>query len=296
METTGDTEHTAAAEQGPSTSRDSHLLTREEEVAMARIYRETHDPIVGRKLVESHLRLVAKIARECCSRRELLPDLIQEGCLGLMRAVEKFDPERGIRLSSYAAWWIRAFIYQYILANSRMMRVATTFTQRKLFFNMNRECRRLERGGNEASSKDIAQNLGVPEQAVVEMRARLGGREVSFETTLAVDSGSANQRLDGVATPERPDDLVEDRDLRSAVAKRRLEVEGTLDERERVIFEERLTAEHPITLRQLGERFGISRERARQIETRLKRRLQPLFREFLTHPDQPAVEEEELAA
>jgi RNA polymerase sigma-32 factor len=273
-------------------AKDSRLLTREEEVAMARSYRDSHDPVIGRKLVESHLRLVAKIARECCSRRELLPDLIQEGSLGLMRAVEKYDPERGIRLSSYAAWWIRAYIYQYILANSRMMRVATTFTQRKLFFNMNRECRRLERGGQEASSKDIAQNLGVPEKAVVEMRARLGGREVSFETTLAIDSGSANQRLDGASTPERPDDLVEDRDLRSAIAKRLGEIEGTLDPRERVIFDERLVAENPITLRQLGERFGISRERARQIENRLKQRLQPLFREFMARPEQPAGQED----
>jgi RNA polymerase sigma-32 factor len=291
METTCDTAQPSSPERAPSSS-DARLLTREEEVALARTYRETHDPIVGRKLVESHLRLVAKIARECCSRRELLPDLIQEGCLGLMRAVEKYDPERGIRLSSYAAWWIRAFIYQYILANSRMMRVATTFTQRKLFFNMNRESRRLERDGQEASSKDVAENLGVPEKAVVEMRARLAGREVSFETTLAVDSGSANTRLDGASTPERPDDLVEDLDLRSAVAKRRSEIEGTLDPRERVIFDERLTAEHPITLRELGERFGISRERARQLENRLKQRLQPLFREFLADPDQPRAQEE----
>src|SRR5689334_24421672 len=104
-------EQTLAAQEG-------RLLSREEEVALARAYRETHDPAVARKLVESHLRLVAKIARECCSRKELLPDLIQEGALGLMRAVEKYDPERGIRLSSYAAWWIRAYVYQYILANS----------------------------------------------------------------------------------------------------------------------------------------------------------------------------------
>jgi RNA polymerase sigma-32 factor len=291
MNTPATSERAPLPETEKAPARESGLLTREEEVALARSYRESHDPAIARKLVESHLRLVAKIARECCSRRELLPDLIQEGCLGLIRAVEKYDPERGIRLSSYAAWWIRAFIYQYILANSRMMRVATTFTQRKLFFNMNRECRRLERNGQEASSKEVAENLGVSEKAVVEMRARLGGREVSFETTLAVDSGAASQRLDGAATPERPDELVEDSNLRSAVARRRSEIEGGLDPRERVIFHERLIAEHPITLRALGERFGISRERARQIENRLKERLQPLFREFVANPDGTAGEE-----
>jgi RNA polymerase sigma-32 factor len=274
----------------------SRLLNREEEVDLARRYRETHDPAVARQLIESHLRLVAKIARECCSHRELLPDLIQEGSLGLMRAVEKYDPDRGIRLSSYAAWWIRAYVYQYILANSRMMRLATTFTQRKLFFNLNRECQRLERSGQEATSKDIAANLNVPEKAVIEMRARLGGREVPFETTLAVDSGAANQRLDGAAAPERPDDVIEERDLRSAVAKRRNEIQGTLDARERVIFDERLTAEKPITLRQLGLRFGVSRERARQIENRLKLRLRPLFREFADEVVQEPAASDELAA
>src|SRR2546423_59425 len=101
----------------PHNFGDNRLLSREEEVELARKYRETHDPKVAQTLIESHLRLVAKIARQSCSRRELLPDVIQEGCLGLMRAVEKYDPDRGIRLSSYAAWWIRAFIYQYLMAN-----------------------------------------------------------------------------------------------------------------------------------------------------------------------------------
>jgi RNA polymerase sigma-32 factor len=261
--------------------KDAKLLTREEEVEVARKYRETHDPAAARRLIESHLRLVTKIARDCCSRKELLPDLIQEGCLGLMRAVEKYDPDRGIRLSSYAAWWIRAFVYQYIMSNSRMMRVATTFTQRKIFFNLKRECQRLERDGREAQSKDIAERLGVPEAAVVEMRARLGGREVQFETTVAVDSGSQQERLDGAAAPPRPDEVVEDRQLLSAVAKRRDQIVAELDTRERIIFDERLAAEKPITLRELGARFNVSRERARQLENRLKVRLRPLFREFV---------------
>jgi RNA polymerase sigma-32 factor len=295
MKMTGQTIEASTAAKSHFPLEHSRLLTREEEASLARLYKETHDPAVARKLIESHLRLVAKIARECCSRRELLPDLIQEGALGLMRAVEKFDPERGIRLSSYASWWIRAYVYQYILANSRMMRVATTFTQRKLFFNLNRESERLERAGQEVSAKNIAQSLGVTEKAVVEMRSRLGARDVSFETTLAVDPVSANHRLDGASGPERPDEEVEHRDLRSAVARRRQEIEQTLDQRDRIILDERMLADNPITLRQLGARFGVSRERARQLETRLKERLQPLFREFLG-PTREGGDREELAA
>jgi RNA polymerase sigma-32 factor len=256
------------------------FLTREEEIELAQQYRDTHDPKIARRLIESHLRLVAKIAGQCCSRRDLLPDLIQEGCLGLMRAVEKFDPKRGIRLSSYAAWWIRAFIYQYIMTNSRLMRVATTFAQRKLFFNLNRECQRLERDGQEAQSKDIAANLNIPEKTVIEMRARLGAREVQFETTVAVHAGSERERLDGATAPQRPDELVEDRELRAAVAKRMEAVVGTLNERDRAIFDERIIAETPTTLSDLGNRYGISRERARQLENRLKQRLRQHFEEF----------------
>jgi RNA polymerase sigma-32 factor len=275
METTS-----SRASQLPTPFKYAPLLTRDEESAIARHYHATHDPESGRRLVESHLRLVAKIARQCCSRPAMLPDLIQEGCLGLMRAVQKYDPDRGIRLSSYAAWWIRAFIYQHIMANSRMMKIATTFTQRKLFFNLNRESARLERAGKEAHSKDIADALGVPEEAVTEMRARMASRDVQMETTVAVDSGSLQRRLDGVSAPPRPDDLVEDRQHQDAIATRLAEVVATLSPRDRTIFDERLVAEHPATLRELGLRFGISRERTRQLEERLKRHLRPFFQEF----------------
>jgi RNA polymerase sigma-32 factor len=260
------------------------VLSREEEEGLARRYRETHDPTIARTLVESHLRLVAKIARQCCSRAALLPDLIQEGCLGLMRAVEKYDPDRGVRLSSYATWWIRALIYQHIMTNSRMIRIATTFPQRKLFFGLNREIQRLERDGKEALSKDVAEHLGVPEAAVVEMRARLAGRDVQLETTVAVDAGLPLQRLDGVPAPQRPDELVEDRQLRSAVSERVAQAVATMSARDRAIFDERIVAETPTTLSELGARFGISRERTRQLEDRLKKRLRPLFREFRGGP------------
>jgi RNA polymerase sigma-32 factor len=278
----------AASGEGPKrftrALKDLPLLTRKEEVQLAQQYRDTHDPALARRLVESHLRLVVKIARQCCSRQSLLPDLIQEGCLGLIRAVEKYDPDRGIRLSSYAAWWIRAYIYQYIMANSRMIKVATTFTQRKLFFNLNRETNRLERAGKEVEAKEIAARLGVSEKAVVEMSTRLNGREVQFDTTVAVDS-APDECLSGICVPLRPDEEVENRELQSAIRKKLDELVGTLETRERLIFEERLLAEKPITLRELGQRFGISRERARQLEERLKKRLRPVLQGMLGEPE-----------
>lgn len=269
--------------------KDLPLLSRKEEMRLAEKYRETHDPALARKLVESHLRLVVKIARQCCSRQSLLPDLIQEGCLGLIRAVEKYDPSRGIRLSSYAAWWIRAYIYQYIMANSRMIKVATTFTQRKLFFNLNREANRMERAGKEVEPKEIAARLGVSEKAVVEMSARLNGREVQFDTTVAVDPPSPEECLNVVCVPLRPDEEVESRELQMAIRKKLDELVGTLEARERLIFEERLLAEKPITLRELGQKFGISRERARQLEERLKKRLRPVLQTMLGEVDEKTV-------
>jgi len=256
------------------------LLTPEEEIALAREYKATRDPAIARKLVESHLRLVAKIARQCCSRKSMLPDLIQEGALGLIRAVEKYDPERGIRLSSYAAWWIRAFVFQYIMRNSRLMRVATTFAHRKLFFNLNRETSRLEREGKPIDPKEIALRLKVSEATVIEMTTRLGGRDVQFETTVAVDSGQ-DACSEYVVVPIRPDEDVESRQLQAAVRRRLENVRIGLDERDRQIVEQRLMADQPITLRELGTRWGISRERARQLEERLKKRLRPMLQDMV---------------
>jgi RNA polymerase sigma-32 factor len=253
-------------------------LSAKEELEMARAYRTTGDHRLAQRLVESHLGLVVKISAQCCARKSLLPDAIQEGTLGLIRAVERFDPARGVRLSTYAGWWIRAWVFQYVMANTRMMRVATSAVQRRLFFNLKRATWRLGQDGQEPQPKEIAARLGVSEGAVVEMQARLGGREVQFETTAAADLGSPHHRLDGTLAPQRPDDLVERRELRAAVARKRDEMLPTLTARERTILDERFTADEPLTLRELGTRFGVSRERARQLELQLKGRLQPAFR------------------
>lgn len=259
------------------------ILTREEELRLATEYKETQDPKLAQRLVEGHLRLVVKIARECSSRKALLPDLIQEGCLGLMKAVSKYDPTKGVRLSSYASWWIRAYMFQYIMANARVLRVATTFAQRKLFFSLRRETEKLRGSGEPVEPKELAARLGVHEDDVREMEERLNGRDVQYDTTAAVESRPGEYgELPGETV--LPDQLVEANEFRNAVRAKLEDLKMGLEARERLIFEERLVAENPITLQELGQRCGISRERARQIEERLKMRLRPHFEPMMGIP------------
>lgn len=249
--------------------RRHRVLERDEETKLAEEYRRTGDLRIAHRLVEGHLRLVIRIARECCFQPSILPDLIQEGSLGLMKAVQKYDPDRGVRLSTYASWWIRAHILQYILANSRIMRVATTLAQRKLFFALRRERERMERAGEDCGPAKLAERLGVSESDVIEMTQRLASRDAHLDSLI-----EAGEVADDVSSELDPDAQVELAELRTEIRRRVTALDGTLDARERLICEERLCADEPMTLQELGSKLGVSRERARQIETRLKHRLQ----------------------
>ena len=167
------------------------LLTREEEIELARQYRDTGDVKAAYKLVASNLRLVVKLAHEYHRNPLSLLDLVQEGNIGLMQAVKKFDPERGVKLSSYAAWWIRAYILRYIMDNWKMVKLGTTEAQRKLFFKLRQEQERLLKQGVEVTPKLLAERLNVTEQDVVEMDQRLGNDEVSIDAPVA---GSEDER------------------------------------------------------------------------------------------------------
>ena len=241
-------------------------LTPEEETRVAAEYRRTGDTALYHRLVQSQLPLVVKIARASCFRESTLPDLIQEGAIGLMRAVRKYDPTRGVRLSTYAAWWIKAFVFQYCLTNGRVMRVATTLPQRRLFFALRKEQARLKANGEAPDSASIARALNVPVADVVEMESRLSGRDVP---------------LDG-ATPEElatelpaADDLLSRERIHAAVRSAMSELRQSMGERERSLLEHRLGADEPLSLEDLGRPWGVSRERVRQLEQRLKKRLQP---------------------
>jgi RNA polymerase sigma-32 factor len=253
------------------------VLSREEEHALAVRYFEHQDDEAAYRLITANLRLVVMIAREYQRAFHNLLDLVQEGNVGLLEAVKKFDPYRGVRLPSYAVWWIRAYIIRYIMNNFRLVKVGTTQAQRRLFFNLQKEKARLESEGFTPTPALIASNLGVKETEVVEMEQRMsGGSEVSTDAPL---SAEGEGRVIDVIPHDESDaeDVVADREFYAMMREKLAEFGATLTGREKEIFDERLTVEDPITLQELGERYGVSRERVRQIEEALKRKL----REFL---------------
>jgi RNA polymerase sigma-32 factor len=248
------------------------LLTPEEERDLATRFRETGDPKLAHSLVTANLRLVVKIANEYRSHWTNLLDLIQEGNIGLMQAVKRFDPLRGVRLSSYSQYWIRAYIIYYLLANFRLVKVGTTQAQRKLFFRLQKARDELIAMGITPGPKLLAEKLDVTEQEVHEMSVRLDSPEVSIDATApGKESPPLRDSLPGHSPgPELDVSAAELHEQIRAALRRFGE---TLDnERERVLWDERLLAEEPATLQDIGARFQISRERARQLEERLKKR------------------------
>jgi len=248
------------------------LLTREEEKDLAIRYREHDDVDAAYKLVTGNLRLVAMIAREYQRATRNLLDLIQEGNIGLMEAVKKFDPYRGIRFPSYAVWWVRAYIIRYLINNWRVVKLGTTQAQRKLFFNLHKEKERLEREGIVPAPRLIAQRLDVKESEVVEMEQRLSSGDLSVDQPRDDESGAT--LLDVLpGNIQGPDQQVADAEFRREIGLKIRAFGETLKDKEAVIFSERLLAEQPLTLQEIGDKYGISRERVRQLEERLKRRL-----------------------
>jgi RNA polymerase sigma-32 factor len=251
------------------------LLTPEEEHRLALEYKEYGDLQAAYRLVTANLRLVVMIARRYESAFRNLFDLIQEGNIGLMEAVKKFDPYRGIRFPSYAVWWVRAYIIRYLMNNFRMVKVGTTQAQRRLFFNLQKEKQKLEAEGFEITPKLIARRLEVKPSEVVEMEQRMSARDVSVDAP--VGPGEESTMLDFLPSEQTTEDTVADAQYQRAMSDRMREFGKTLTGKDRTIFEERLLTEEPKTLQEIGEIYGISRERVRQIEERLKRRL----RDFL---------------
>jgi RNA polymerase sigma-32 factor len=265
------------------------LLSREEELSLARRLRETGDVQAAYRLVASNLRLVVKLAHEYHRNPLSLLDLIQEGNIGLMQAVKKYDPERGVKLSSYAAWWIRAYILRYIMDNWKMVKLGTTEAQRKLFFKLRQEQEKLLREGFEASPKLLAERLSVSEQDVVEMDQRLGNDELSLDAPLGDDAkGSRADRLLPSQT-QAVDERLGGEQLKALFREKLAEFSRTLEGKERFIFEQRLTADEPLTLQDIGDKYGVSRERARQIEAALIGRMREYMREQIPDFDLVAV-------
>jgi len=257
------------------------LLTVEEEQSLARRFREG-DHRAGHQLVAANLRFVVKVAFEYRSYGLRMPDVIQEGNIGLMRAVQKFDPDKQIRLISYAVWWIRAYIQNHILRTWSLVRLGTTQAQRKLFFSLSRTRRQLERASSEPGEVGaIARSLSVKPSEVEEMAIRLERRDQSLDQPWGDEGGdTAGDRLPS-NSPSAQEELVdaEQRQRLGAGVKSAL---SRLDPRERFIIEQRVMAEPPMSLRALGDHFGFSRERARQLELRATEKLRAELAELAT--------------
>ncbi|MGH7844973.1 MAG: RNA polymerase factor sigma-32 [Candidatus Binatia bacterium] len=256
------------------------LLSREEEHRLAVDYKEFGNVEAAYRLVTANLRLVVMIAREYQRALSNLLDLIQEGNIGLMEAVKNFDPYRGVRFPSYAVWWIRAYIIRYIMTNWRMVKIGTTQAQRKLFFNLQKEKEKLESEGFAPGPKLLAQRLDVKEGEVVEMEQRLANRDLSTDVPIGDDEERTLLSLlaDNKLTPE---ESLTEKEYQSILKEKMDRFAEALKDKELVIFRERLLTEEPLTLREIGERYGISRERVRQIEERVKKRLKAyLSKEF----------------
>jgi RNA polymerase sigma-32 factor len=255
------------------------LLSREEEAALARRYRSTGDLVAAAKLVSANLRLVVKLAHEYQRNPIALLDLIQEGNIGLMQAVKKFDPERGVKLSTYAAWWIRAYLLRYIMDNWKMVKIGTTEAQRKLFFKLRQEQQRFTSQGIEPSPKLLAERLHVTEKDVEEMDQRLGQDEVSIDAPVGDDGKTTRvERLIPASPVQGADEQLASEEVKRLFRAKLTDFARDLDGKEKYIFEKRLIADEPMTLQDIGTHFGVSRERARQIEAQLISRIHDYLR------------------
>ncbi len=253
------------------------MLEPNEEYVLAKSWQEHADSDAAHKLVTSHLRLVARIAMGYRGYGLPIGEVISEGNVGLMQAVKRFDPDRGFRLATYAMWWIKASIQEYILRSWSLVKMGTTAAQKKLFFNLRRvkgRLQALEDGDLKPEQvKEIADQLGVGEADVISMNRRLTG-DASLNAPVRTDS-EAGEWQDWLAD-EQPDPEEQYAD-REQLEKRRTYLTaamGALNDRERRIFEARRLSEEPITLEQLSEEFGVSRERIRQIEVRAFEKVQ----------------------
>ena len=257
------------------------MLEVDEEYMLAKSWREHEDTEAAHKLVTSHLRLVAKIAMGYRGYGLPLSELISEGNVGMMQAVKRFDPERGFRLATYAMWWIRAAIQEYILHSWSLVKMGTTAAQKKLFFNLRKlkgQMKAIEEGDlSPEQVSHIATALNVPEDDVVQMNRRLAAPDHSLNAPLRVDGDGEWQDWLVDETEDQESRLADSEEL---TKRRALLVDAmeALNDRERHILQERRLKENPTTLEELSQEYGISRERVRQIEVRAFEKLQKAIR------------------
>jgi len=248
-------------------------LTREDEQELARQYRDTGDRQALFRLVTSNLMLVVRVALSFRRAARNLLDLVQEGNLGLLAAIDRFDPELGVRLPTYATWWIRAYIIKFLLDNVRLVRVGTTNARRKLLRNLRQERAKLEAQGIEVGPRLLAERFGVSEEDVTQVDQALRSHDVSLDAPLSADEPDRTHGDAFAASGPSVEEEVARRELQQKVQVALASFREGLGERERAILDERLLADDPVTLQAIGDRFGTTREAVRQAEVRLMARL-----------------------
>ncbi|MBU4260567.1 MAG: RNA polymerase factor sigma-32 [Proteobacteria bacterium] len=249
------------------------LLTREETEELAIRFNETQDPEAAYELVTANLRLVVKVAMDFQKYwMQNFLDLIQEGNVGLVQAVKKFDPYRGVKFSYYAAYWIRAYILKFIMDNWRLVKIGTTQAQRKLFFSLNKEKKLLESQGFQPETKLLAERLGVKESEVIEMSQRMDNWDVSLESPVREDSDEEQKNFLPDVSPS-VEELVADIEMKERMAEILDKLQDFLNEKEKTILGARLLSDEPLTLQDIADQFNISRERVRQIEANLLKKM-----------------------
>jgi RNA polymerase sigma-32 factor len=256
------------------------LLSPEEEKDLAVRYKEYGDTKAAYRLATHNLRLVVHIAMDFRRTAVSLLDLIQEGNIGLLQAVKRFDPYRNVRLSAYASWWIRAYILKYLIDHWSLVRVGTTNTRRKLLFNLKKEKEALEARGIRPEAKTLAKRLGVSESEVIQVQQGMT-RDVSIDAPIGPESETPySEFMQSGAIPA--DEAIAEQEFQNTL-RQKLDVFGeTLDERDRDIFTSRLLAEKPAILQEIGDRHGISREAVRQRERKIVARLKDYLRQELS--------------
>ena len=254
------------------------MLKPGEEHELAVRVRDHNDPDAAFRLVSSHLRLVVRIALDFQRRwMQNVLDLVQEGNVGLMRAVNKFDPDKGIKFGYYASFWIKAYIYKFIMDNWRMVKIGTTQTQRRLFYNLNRERQKLIVQGFDPDAAQLSQRLGASEAEIAEMDQRLAGGDLSLNVQMGEDAEGAT-RMDFLPAlgPGVEDHLARD-EIVDLVRDKLKSILPELNEKERYILQNRVLSDEPVTLREIGERYNVTRERVRQLEARLLEKIRRHF-------------------
>lgn len=264
------------------------LLDPKEEYALAVRVQEKGDKLAAEKLVTSNLRFVVKIAAEYSRFGAKMIDLIQEGNVGLMHAVKEFNPYKGVRLITYAVWWIRGYIQEYLMKNYSQVKIGTTQAQKKLFYHLNKEKARLDALGERPDPKLLSQKLGVSEEEVLEMTQRLSGHDLSLDAPMGKFTEESRSRtyLENQvdAQTAMPDDALTAQEEQAIFKGEIKKIIKTLNDKEKYLLQNRILGDPPLTLQEVGDYFGITRERARQLEERviakMREQLQKAFPDY----------------